>query len=747
MEIPHHQAIRAADIDMKPKPIPMHKWWTQVQKLYPADPHTYRMFGNEVAIWGDVIAVMGIGESLSDSDWSTPGTYYQFGSVYMFARDGFSSDSWTQQQKLYNPDANDGTIFSQSVDDSYQANTIGAGDLDYNRFGIPRLHGSSLAVSSYGDTWYSAFTYFMTDNVDWKCLLITVGDGMGDGWGDSRLVATSPSGPSNEVKHDTFSQFCDSYNYDKVNEKIPLSRKFQETYRYCPLSSQDEGDYIFEIMGNPRGTKGDKGKPTDDLYWREIYWEVKNELNNELFRGDARTKMTFNWGKKDFFFTDVKIEREFIPPDVCSQCNVWEGLKNDRRHQPKQKPAPKMVKTDADVSRRLNLYPPPSPTTSLSPTMTWDTASVTDQWMFYMGRQTSPADGSTTTWFDKNKNGTGTHFYIYDSNGQNITEPLIWGQLCELTGTIADSCDTQVLTVGGTYTLRVTGGMDYRRNEIQWKFCNIAGTAQQTLVFNVYSSTCLPIALYDSEEMCEKNGFQVTTSATAVLKGLVGLYSEQRDSSIVTKAFKTMFEPFVASSIRIVVEEENLYAASTLDDITLRVEATFDSNANKVNVESVDGLHNFESALVQKLSYLDDNNLISSIMISSAMDVLVGDTHNVMSGNSIECHITNVQLVSAVPKTLENIARERVHNSEFAEDVDVEAAVNVQNVKWDHTTEVEYNILNAEAIGGYVIVGCAVIAGVVVVLVSWHQSYKRRTHYQGTADDEDDRLTVSLSGV
>mmetsp|Transcript_33945 Transcript_33945/g.63345 ORF Transcript_33945/g.63345 Transcript_33945/m.63345 type:complete len:1151 (+) Transcript_33945:39-3491(+) len=729
----------------KPKPVPMHKWWTQVQKLYPSDPHEYRLFGDEVSIWGDVISIMAGGEGLTATDWSNPGELtYQFGSVYMFSRSRSDVNVWTQQQKLYNPDANDGTFFSESVDDSYQNYNLIA--LKDNRFGLPRLHGTTMMVTS-----SSQHGYMMTDTNIWNCLVITVSDGMGDGWDKARLVATAPTDPlRREVKHDTYSQYCDAYNYEKNDETKPLSRKLKEQYRYCPLSAEDEGDYVFEVMGNPRGKKGNKGTPSDDLYWREIYWEIYNEFDKKRYMGDAHTKMTFNWGKLDFFFTDTKIEREFKPPSVCKQCNWRKGPK------PKKPRALKASSVDEDhVTRRLNLYPTPSPTTSLSPTLPWDTAKITDQWMFYMGRQTSPAYGSTTTWFDDNQNGTGTHFYIYDSNGQNITEPLVWGQLCEMTGTIADSCEIQDLPVGGTYTLRVTGALDYRRNDIQWKFCNIAGTAQQTLVFSVYSTTCLPIALYDSDSICEKNGFQVKTDTVAVLKGLVGLYSEARDTAIVKEAFENMFQPFVASSIEVFIEEENLYSASTLDDVQLRVRATFDSAENNINVQSLDGIHNFETSLVQKLSYFDEQNLIPSLLSSAASNLLSGDTHNIMSGSSVETHISSVQVVAAEPNGLTGLIHEQVHgNTERSGDTSAEGSLDasdaVEKSQMDRSTRLEYNILNAEAIGGYVVMGCALAAVVVVVLVSWHQNYKQqrkaRTTTRGGLSRPED-LTASLSGV
>ena len=735
MELPHNhwdftgrRQLGSDDDHPKPKPVPMHKWWSQVQKLYPSDPHIYRLFGDEVAIWGDSIAVSGPGESLTDSDWFTPGDHYQFGSVYMFSRESFSTDSWTQQQKLYNPDANDGIIFNVSVDTLYQNNYLALNDLDNNRFGKPRLYGSSLTVTSAGDTPYSAYTYFMTDNVDWKCLQITVGDGMGDGWDNARLVATAPFGPTREVKTDTFSQFCDAYNYDKRDETKPLSRKTQETYRYCPLDGHNAGDYVFEILGNPRGEKGNKGTPSDDLYWREIYWDIYNELDGKRYIGDAHTKMVFNWGAKDFFFTIKKKETERLwkADAKCTQCQTWKGLHKTGQNQPKQKPkANSPSSTDDDISRRLNLYPTPAPTGTVAPTLTWAAHSYVDQWKFVMGRNTTSTSpnsnyGSTTAWQNKYKNGTGTYFYIYDSNGMNITEPLIWGQLCTLTGTFQDSCGTQDLPVGGTYTLRVTGGMDYRRNEIQWKFCNVIGHAQQTLIFTKYSATCHPIVLYDSDQMCEKNGFKVKADGTVVLKGLSGMYAEERDNVVIEAAFKTMLHPYVASNINIFVVQETLHASSS-EDVVVRAELEFDSTRNEISVGEMDGLHTFETSLIEKLGYYDDNNMITSVLSSAARDLLGEDSHTIMSGASFESHVTNFQIMKAEPQSYK-VYRDRVQ-SEFSQNLQ-DTQERIPKAKMDHAHQMEYDILNAEAIGGYVVMSCAVMAVLLVGLVTWHQSWK-----------------------
>jgi hypothetical protein len=702
----------------KPKPKPMHKWWSQVQKLYPSDPHEYRFFGDEVSVWGDVISIMGGGDALDDADdWSdSVGTpYYQVGSLYMFARSRTNPDTWTQQQKLYNPDLNDGTYFSHSVDDDYQGHYLDdAAAIKHNRFGLPRLHGTTMQVTS-----SSQHGYILTDNVDWKCLLITVGDGMGDGWDKARLVATAPTDPrTREVKHDTFSQYCDAYNYKKNDISHPLSRKLQETYRYCPLSPEDGGDYVFEVMANPRGKKGNKGKPSDILYGREIYWDIYNEFDKKRYIGDAHTKLTFNWGTEDFFFTMKKAERLYESPATCQQCNVWEGLQKKGQHQPKPKPQPQ----GGEEHRRLNLYPTPSPTSSISPTLVWQDNSYSDQWTFFMGRNASATvHGSTTAWNDKKSNGTGTHFYIYDSNGQNITEPLIWGTLCSLTGTIKDSCTTQDLPHGGTYTLRVTGGMDYRRDEIKWEFCNRVGTAMQSLVFTKYSSTCLPIAQYSSEDLCERSGFYVHTVFGVVLNGLIGLYSESRDSVIVESALKTMLHPYVVADVKIVIEGESLLGSESTENVVLRAEVTFKSVANNVDVQELDGLHNFETDLIDKLGYYDDNNLMASMLSSAAHDLLGDTTHTVMSGASFESHISSVRIVSAEAEKMKVYRGDHVINTAAEEGTEGQGTTgNEQHM--DHAAKMEYAILNAEAIAGYVVMAGLAVA---VVLVSWRRNVKK----------------------
>lgn len=107
-------------------------------------------------------------------------------------------------------------------------------------------------------------------------------------------MTTASTGSDKDIKHDT---------YDKTNEKNPLSRKFKETYRYCPLSAEDEGDYVFEVMGYPRGNSER----------RCIYWEIYNEHDKKLHKGDAHTKMTFNWVN----WTSSLQSQRFKPTTVC----------------------------------------------------------------------------------------------------------------------------------------------------------------------------------------------------------------------------------------------------------------------------------------------------------------------------------------------------------------------------------------------------------------------------------------------
>lgn len=334
-----------------------------------------------------------------------------------------------------------------------------------------------------------------------------------------------------------------------------------------------------------------------------------------------------------------------------------------------------------------------------------------------MGRVTT---GSTTSWYDFGRNGTGTYFYIYDSNGLNITEPLVWGTLCSLTKTIADSCNTQVLPTGGTYTLRVTGGLDYRRNEIQWRFCGITGTAQQTLVFNKYASTCLPIALYDSEEWCERNGFQVEASATVILKGIIGLYNEERDTPVVERAMKDMLSPsYTVSKISTVIQEESLHSTGTVEDVTLHMTLVFDSESNHVGVTELDGLHNFEIDLIKKLGYYDDAGLMPSFLTTAAQELLGDETSTGMNGAGFEQHVLNVQLMKATPNR--KLFRDRVQTPDTAVK-DKNNQGNSDKLLMDRSTLLEYEVLQGEAVLGYVALLVIVVGA---ILVGWRRSSRQ----------------------
>ena len=246
----------------------------------------------------------------------------------------------------------------------------------------------------------------------------------------------------------------------------------------------------------------------------------------------------------------------------------------------------------------------------------------------------------------------------------------------------------------------------------------------QSLVFTKYSSTCLPIAHYNSEDLCENQGFKVFTSVSAVLKGMYGLYSEERDNAIVESALKTMLHPYVVSKMNIVVEDENFYSLGTTEDVKIRAEVEFDSTVNEISVSELDWLHNFETALMEKFGYYDDNNLIASVLSSAAHDLLGMEATTVMSGASFESHITNIQLINAEPKK-RKIYHDRVRTYKpTSEETPQITAVTTATtkIKLDHAQQLEYDILNAEAIAGYVVMCCVIVA---VGLVSWRQNVKR----------------------
>eukprot|EP00604_Paraphysomonas_vestita_P000950 CAMPEP_0174817660 /NCGR_PEP_ID=MMETSP1107-20130205/134_1 /TAXON_ID=36770 /ORGANISM="Paraphysomonas vestita, Strain GFlagA" /LENGTH=648 /DNA_ID=CAMNT_0016028579 /DNA_START=72 /DNA_END=2015 /DNA_ORIENTATION=- len=133
--------------------------------------------------------------------------------------------------------------------------TIGAVFID------PIIDGSTI----YSLT--SASTIRVYDqSSSWDCLVVSVEDHFGDGWGDSLLTVRTPAGPTK----DEFAPRCD------------IENPFQ--FRYCPSKTEHEGIYSFSI---PDAVKS-------KYYW-EIVWRVFVESTGEWIVGNWDTIMDFEW--------------------------------------------------------------------------------------------------------------------------------------------------------------------------------------------------------------------------------------------------------------------------------------------------------------------------------------------------------------------------------------------------------------------------------------------------------------------
>jgi hypothetical protein len=217
------------------------------------DWHTYRYFGTYSSVYGDgdLIATGAHGEAFTDTDWEdTTQPNWRSGSAYIFVKDE-KYDRWTQQQKFISPAPFKGEYFSD-----------------------PYLHGSDLIIRN------TKFGFLYTDNLNWKCLIVSVWDQFGDGWDVANLVAYAP-GHFTKLT-DVYAPTCTSPN--------PL------VFRYCPLMPEDAGLHLFKMSENV----------FKSLYWGDIKWEIQNELDNEIYYGDAHTSMGFEWNEANLWFEYVK---------------------------------------------------------------------------------------------------------------------------------------------------------------------------------------------------------------------------------------------------------------------------------------------------------------------------------------------------------------------------------------------------------------------------------------------------------
>jgi hypothetical protein len=126
----------------------------------------------------------------------------------------------------------------------------------------PTWYGSTIM---FGDSGNEIYTYSTSQN--WSCLVVSLDDTTGDGWGNAMLLVSAPDGT-----FDKYQPFHDP----------PVNSTFHHiAFRYCPLDGSDQGLYTFAIEGT--------------MHSRGIQWQITEEKTGLSYLGDNETQMEFYW--------------------------------------------------------------------------------------------------------------------------------------------------------------------------------------------------------------------------------------------------------------------------------------------------------------------------------------------------------------------------------------------------------------------------------------------------------------------
>ena len=358
----------------------------------------------------------------------------------------------------------------------------------------PTLNGVNALISH--DT---PDIYYYTPTSNWSCLVVSLADQFGDGWGGANLVITAPDGST-----DSFAPYCSSRN--------PF------TFRYCPSLPTDTGIYTLAVPKAPEAP----------FFW-EIYWSVEEELTGKIYNGDHATRIRFVFDSQSASFNFTSADHLLNN----STCKVCPG----QPPKPKPKAAAKLPDVIAKpapvalaapkVFRRIQQTPTPTGKPTVVPTA-WPTlnSSAMGDW-HWLHLQDSAANG----WFEAD--GKGTSFYISDPDGKQLKSA---GTLCP--DMFSYQCWQPLLD--GTYILRLGGGLDVNSGDHTWSFCGKTGGAQTQLLFQIADGTCTPLMTLSKHQYCVEGG------ARTLLKGKILLKGMDNDTDL-TAGDKLLLDQVIAS--------------------------------------------------------------------------------------------------------------------------------------------------------------------------------------------------------
>jgi hypothetical protein len=410
----------------KPKPPPRAPQWSLQQIL--VDP-VYGIsapyaFGSYFAFHGNsMVATRPIG--------------YASRGLYIFERP-FLGGQWSCQQSFQ---------FDYSVDDFYP----------------PAWYGTTIL---FGDSFNEIYT--LSTSQEWSCLVISMEDAFGDGWGDAMILASAPDGT-----FDKYRPYCNTPN--------PMS------FRYCPLESSDEGLYVFTIEHALKAK----------FRW-EIQWQIYEEKTGLWYRGDHKTRMDFHWDESSRSFTRRGIVGTLPNNITCI---------NNCKPKPTPKPTPEAPFRALKSSSRSH-----APTITPAPTLAQSENTV---WEYF--------SMSGSGWFDDQHRGT--NYFISDIHGGKL---ISTGTKCDQY--LTQDC-WQPLP-DGEYILRVTGYLNQDGGTREWAYCGRRGTSQDMLVFRVSDGQCDALEYFTRSSYCSNRLHITVADVTFILFGVTHLTEDDRESLV-----------------------------------------------------------------------------------------------------------------------------------------------------------------------------------------------------------------------
>jgi len=448
-----------------------------------------------------IIAAVPLGTVSANAEAGYVNVYYPDTAKFGVTGKPKPKATWSVQQVLRAPTPTAGDRFGSQM--AIDGNTIfvNGGNATYihtrssisGQFTLQQVLTSTIAVDMLAADHTSMIRLndvgaaeIYTSTEDWKCLVVSVEDQFGDGWGGATLKIRNPDGSFH-----LYAPNCDASN--------PLQ------FRFCPETSSDVGPYHFEIVDT-------KDVPFD---W-EIIYRVKTEANNRWYIGDVKTHMVFNFNSTLKFTAGPMAG--VITDNGCEQCP----------EKPLPKPPPK-----PSPSRHLKGgggTSTPTITTTPSPTFTpLDDDNVAWQ---YMQMASDGAD-----WYEASFKSTS--FYISDPKGKH----LIRSNTNCLSGAAEQQC-WQVLP-DGDYLMRVGGALNSNPGDHTWTFCGVSGTAQVQLSFTVDGGYCYPHAKLGVNAYCGNLDSVVHGLGYILMNGIPSYVTYSTMSS----ADKSLLENAIVASV------------------------------------------------------------------------------------------------------------------------------------------------------------------------------------------------------